>query len=181
VLMPGARATIALGWQGLLRVLRAGEPVRRRQPWSSALLARASLVGASLHDLPRDYPLALMATLFPVDTELLLTAGPRGGALFRLGASSHAAITYPAVPSAATVDATGAGDVALAALLAARLADRGASSDAAADWAASRRRHLLFAAAAASLTVEREGVHGVPTLAEIRRLLEARHAEAQPA
>ena len=110
--------------------------------------------------------------------ELMLSAGQRGGLLLRLPGPAGV-IRYPAVDAKATIDATGAGDVTLAALLAARLAGGGAVAGAAADWVASRRRHLLFAAAAASLTVEQAGLLGVPDLAAVRQRLLARHAPAK--
>lgn len=179
--LPSSGATVAVGWQGLLRTLGAGQRVERRAPWPSALVGRADLLGVSVDDLPGNWPLHDLDGHAKAGAELLLTAAHRGGTLFRLASRAHQVIRYPAVPAGATIDATGAGDVALAALLGARLADRGTSTDAANDWAASRRRHLLFAATAASLTVEREGIHGVPQLAAIRHALTPRDAEAQPA
>ena len=177
--IPPLGATVALGWQGLLRDLRAGEPVHRRPPWASELLKRASVVGVSLHDLPPEYRIDQAASWLGPQTELLFSAGKRGGILLRMPAGPGGVIRYPAVDARATTDATGAGDVALAALLAARIAGGGARAGKAADWVASRRRHLLFAAAAASLTVEQHGLLGVPDLAAVRERLSARHAPAQ--
>jgi sugar/nucleoside kinase (ribokinase family) len=177
--VPAADATVALGWQGLLRTLVAGRRVEPRAPWPSALLARADLIGVSLHDLPPAWPLQQLDLLCRPGAELVLTAGHRGGALFRVPVTARELIRYPSVRAAAVVDATGAGDVTLTALLAARVVHP--ASAAASEWTASRRRHLLVAAAAASLTVQQHGVNGVPDLAAIRDLLAARNAESQSA
>jgi len=76
---------------------------------------------------------------------------------------------YPAIPSHVTVDPTGAGDVFLAALAAARIEPRlvggriGQGFD------------LLLAAAAASLVLEGPGMLGVPLREVVRqRMTEAR-------
>lgn len=177
--VPSTDATVALGWQGLLRTLGAGKHVERRGPWPSALLARADLIGVSLHDLPPAWPMAHLADLCRSGAELLLTAGDRGGVLIRLPVTAHQRIRYPSVRATSVVDPTGAGDVTLTALLAARMCHPAAASPPA--WTASRRRHLLLAAAAASLTVQQHGVNGVPGLASIRDLLAARDAEPEPA
>ena len=42
-------ATVAVGWQGLLRTLVAGERVKRRPPAPMALLRRADLVAVRIH------------------------------------------------------------------------------------------------------------------------------------
>ena len=65
---------------------------------------------------------------------------------------------YPAIPSGPIVDPTGAGDVFLAAWLAATINPAIADPDDA----------LTFAAAAASLTIEGPGLLGVPDLAAVR-------------
>ena len=67
----------------------------------------------------------------------------------------------PAIASQRVVDATGAGDVFLAALLAGRLCRSGR--------AVRPDGGLALAAAAASLAVEGVGVAGVPTLAQVAR------------
>ena len=179
--VPSADAMVALGWQGLLRTLEAGKRVEPRGPWPSALLARADLIGVSLHDLPPAWRLAQLADLCRDGAEVVLTAGGRGGVLTRLPVAPHRPIHYPAIPAAPVVDATGAGDVTLTALLAARMCHPAAATASPSAWSASRRRHLLLAAAAASLTVRQQGVSGVPALASIRHLLTARNAEPEPA
>ncbi len=143
-----------------------------RAPWPSALLARADLIGASVDDLPPEWPFAALDAMTRPGAELLLTAGQRGGVLIRLPMSTSNVIRYGAVPAAAAVDPTGAGDVTLATLLATRMA--AAVQGVATAWSPSRRRHVLLAAAAASLTVGRPGVDGVPDLAALRESLAAR-------
>jgi sugar/nucleoside kinase (ribokinase family) len=63
---------------------------------------------------------------------------------------------YPAIPSDRTIDATGAGDVFLAGMLAARLQP-------------SLGDPMTVAAAVASLSIEGLGLAGVPDLAAVRR------------
>ncbi|HUQ43855.1 MAG TPA: PfkB family carbohydrate kinase [Candidatus Limnocylindria bacterium] len=148
---------VALGWQGLLRELRAGAEVQRVAPRASVLLSAANLVGVSREDLaPGTDPEALLRLLAPT-VSLLVTAGLEGGTAFsRAADGSIFREPYDAIPSDATADPTGAGDVFLAAMLACRLDP--ALED-----------PVLFAAAAASLVVEGPGVDGVPDLAAVRR------------
>ena len=152
---------VALGWQGLLRTLEAGSDVRRIPPVPSALLRRADLVVASRDDFA---PPILPDDLLPFvgsSATLVLTDAEAGGEI--LGRATTAASpvhwlrdAYPAIPTDATIDPTGAGDVFLAAMVAARLVPSlGPAS--------------LVAAAAASLTVEAPGLLGVPDLGAIRR------------
>lgn len=155
---------VALGWQGLLRELRVGEDVTRREPAPSPLLDVARLVGSSIHDFaPGTTPGALAAWLGP-STTLALTDGERGGRLLYTGPDGRAGSPrrYPAIPPDRTVDPTGAGDVFLAALLAARLQPPSASASAA--RAVAVGGGTRFAAAAASLVVEAPGLAGVPDL-----------------
>ncbi|MBA2701574.1 MAG: hypothetical protein H0U58_07740, partial [Chloroflexi bacterium] len=60
---PPALAVVALGWQGLLRSLTAGEAVRHIPPAPSAVLARADLVGVSRDDLDPAVELARLCRL----------------------------------------------------------------------------------------------------------------------
>jgi sugar/nucleoside kinase (ribokinase family) len=96
-----------------------------------------------------------------------VTQGDQGGLIVH-GAHGDVAADlqlrhYPAVPSRDPVDPTGAGDVFLAALAAARIEPRlvggriGQGFD------------LLLAAAAASLVLEGPGMFGVPTRDAVRR------------
>jgi sugar/nucleoside kinase (ribokinase family) len=175
VVPPGA--WVSLGWQGLLRVLAAGQVVARRAPEPSSLLRRADLVGVSRHDLVAGTRPAHLRRLVRPDASLLITEGKRGGRLLRTGPRGTAEVVrYEAIASGREVDPTGAGDVFLAALVAATIhppvlpADR---PDAAAE--------LGFAAAAASLEIEGPGLLGVPDLAGVRaRLATARRPHRRP-
>lgn len=173
--VPRSDALVALGWQGLLRRLAAGQPVRRRAAGPNALLARADLVGVSRHDLAPSLTLRRMAGWIgrgrPGGAELVLTAGGRGGLAVDLRATGVGRLRLvPAIRSHRTVDATGAGDVFLAALLAGRLCGAGR--------AVRPDGGHAMAAAAASLTVEGVGVAGVPTLAQIGARLGLRVGQA---
>lgn len=171
--LPADAATVAVGWQGLLRnVEGGGAPVTRIAPRRGALLARADLVGLSRDDVDPAIELAALVALLRPGAILVVTQGDRGGILARADRGTSAARGaqtglrldhYPAIPSPSVVDPTGAGDVFLAALTAARVEPRlvggriGQGFD------------RLLAAAAASLVVEGPGLAGVPDRARVRR------------
>ena len=150
-------ALVGLGWQGLLRVLERNQVIVPRAPVASPLLAAAHLVVVSEADVAADVaPAAMHALLRPAAT-LVWTEGAGGGQVLTTGKAGAAGLRrYPAIPSDRIVDATGAGDVFLAGMLAARLQP-------------SLGDPLTVAAAAASLTVEGPGLDGVPDLAAVRR------------
>ena len=60
--LPPRDALVAVGWQGLLRVLVAGGPVTRIEPAASPLIARADLVGVGTDDFARGTPLERLAS-----------------------------------------------------------------------------------------------------------------------
>jgi pfkB family carbohydrate kinase len=154
----GRRPLVALDWQGLLRRLVAGEVISPRPPEPSPLVRSAHLASVSREDVaPETRPETMLELLAPGAT-LVWTEGVAGGLLVQAGpdAGAATAVRYPAIPSDAATDPTGAGDVFLAAMLACRL--RPSLGDA-----------VTLAAAAASLTVERPGLDGVPELASVRR------------
>jgi sugar/nucleoside kinase (ribokinase family) len=164
--VPAEDAFVAVGWQGLLRELESGETVRHIAPRADPIIGRADLVGLSRDDVERDVPLADLYGLLRRGASLAVTQGDRGG-LVAHGAHGDrdAALElrhYPAVPSHDLVDPTGAGDVFLAALAAARIEPRlvggriGQGFD------------LLLAAAAASLVLEGPGMLGVPLRDAVR-------------
>jgi sugar/nucleoside kinase (ribokinase family) len=160
---PGA--VVALGWQGLLRDLERGAPARPRAAGPRALLRRADLVSVSVEDLDPAVDLRSLLRLLRTGTLCTLTRGPRGGIAFTVRQGTPRMRSFPALPSGAEVDTTGAGDAFLAALLAARIAPA----------LAGRQPHLpaalRFAAAVAALHVGGVGLTGVPTLAEVRDAL----------
>jgi sugar/nucleoside kinase (ribokinase family) len=155
--VPSTSAIVAVGWQGLLRELVPGEAVRHLDPAPNPIVARADLVGLSRDDVDPATELAELCRLLHPGATLVVTQGDRGGLVMeagpdRPGHPRH----YPPVRSHDPVDPTGAGDVFLAALAAARIDPRlvggriGAGFD------------LLLAASAASLVLEGPGLLGVP-------------------
>ncbi|MDA8201162.1 MAG: PfkB family carbohydrate kinase [Chloroflexi bacterium] len=170
--VPGADAVVALGWQGLLRRLVPGEPPVRLPPSVHPIAARADVAALSREDLPPDSAGDRLEQLLArAGQSIAVTSGRSGGVyLCRTEAGGIGARRWRAVSARREVDPTGAGDVFLAALLAARLI---LGNDAARPGAA-----LRFAAIAASLSVEDVGLAGVPDLAKIRlRLRETRAAD----
>lgn len=163
------RATAALGWQGMLRTLVAGQRVERRPPTPSALLRRADLVGVSAFDLePGTDPRDLVAFLRP-GARLVVTRGDQGGTIIDLGEAVGVAsrtTKYVAFPTGPELDATGAGDTFLAAMLAVTIRPEILGDD-----RASRDGDVRFAAAAASLTVGAPGLDGIGDLAAVRALV----------
>lgn len=159
-------ATVAVGWQGMLRTLVAGQRVERRPPVSNALLRRADLVGVSHHDVDPTIRLSDLVAMLSPAARLLVTQGDRGGLLVTRGETGPIQVLrYLPTRSDREVDPTGAGDTFLAALLASAIrpgvvgpgARRAGGPD------------LRFAAAAGSLAVEGIGLSGVPDLAAVRR------------
>jgi sugar/nucleoside kinase (ribokinase family) len=158
-----ADAIVAVGWQGMLRTLRPGQRVERRPPRPEALLRRADLVGVSHHDVEPDTTIGDLSAFLQPATRLLVTQGAGGGILLEVGHPERAALRYLPTLTSGEVDATGAGDTFLAALLAATVRPTLLGP--------TRRRRgadLRFAAAAGSLTVEDVGLGGVPDLLAVR-------------
>jgi sugar/nucleoside kinase (ribokinase family) len=147
-----AGAFVGIGWQGLIREFRADGLVERVAPCPSPLLKAASLIVASVDDVVGATELAVLRALAP-EAAIVLTAGESGGVALSSGRMRR----YRAVPAQHLVDATGAGDVFLAALTAAWLLTGQVATSAA----------LRFAAAAASCSVEEAGLAGVPTREQV--------------
>ncbi len=156
-------ALLALGWQGFLRHLTAGRQVARRTPAANQLLARADLVGVSHHDVDPATPIATLTAMLHDGSHLLITRGHQGGLLVDVAAGTPASVVrYLPTHTDREVDATGAGDTFLAALLATAL------RPAIAGRHRSRRPYdLRFAAAAGSLAVQGVGLTGVPDRAAV--------------
>jgi sugar/nucleoside kinase (ribokinase family) len=150
-------AAVGLGWQGLLRVLQRGELIAPRAPVASPLLAAAHLVVVSEADVADDVSPEAMHGFLRPDATLVWTEGAGGGQVVTRDATDAVvARRYPAIPPDRVIDPTGAGDVFLAAMLAARL-QPGLGDP------------VTVAAAASSLAVEGPGLEGVPDLAAVRR------------
>ena len=162
--MPSSESIVAVGWQGLLRELVPGEAVRHVAPSSTPIIRRADIVGLSRDDVDKSIPLVDLYRALRPGAMLAITQGDRGGLVGDgLDGDTVHLRHYPAVPSHGIVDPTGAGDVFLASLAAARIQPRlvhgriGQGLD------------LLLAAAAASLVLEAPGMLGVPSRDDVRR------------
>ena len=181
-----ADAFVALGWQGLLRTLRAGTRVERRAPAPGRLVRRADVVGVSEHDVaPGTSPADLAPFLHP-GAWLVFTHGVAGGRLAEVTADGLGSVVhYPAVEATGEVDATGAGDTFLAALVASvvRAAPGGVPDPVALDGpsvATAALPDVRFAAAAASFTVEGPGLTAVPDRAAVLRRLAGEASQSSP-
>ena len=181
-----ADAFVALGWQGLLRTLRAGTRVERRAPAPGRLVRRADVVGLSEHDVePGTSPEDLAPLLHP-GAWLVFTHGVAGGRLAEVTADGLGRVVhYPAVEAAGEVDATGAGDTFLAALVASVVhttpdAVRDEAGHRAAAGAVGPMPDVRFAAAAASFTVEGPGLETVPDRAAVLRRLAGPAGQSSP-
>jgi sugar/nucleoside kinase (ribokinase family) len=173
--IPGP-AHVSLGWQGLLRDVRAGRRVTRRPPVPSGLLRRADLVAVSEHDLPDGLPLADLAPLLRPGAQLVVTRGHEGGWVMQVDPAGRSGPleAYPPVPSAEPLDATGAGDTFLAALVASSFGAGAGGGPGMGSPSRPTAVDLTFAAAAGSLAVEGVGLSGVPDREAVVRRLEAR-------
>jgi sugar/nucleoside kinase (ribokinase family) len=161
------QARLTLGWQGLLRVLVAGQRTGRKAPVRSALLSRADIVGVSGEDLGPETSLEAAGVCLTHGSRLVVTEGDAGGVIITAGdraAGSH--LWYRAL-AARQVDLTGAGDVFLAALAAApTIRNQPATRDAGLTPDDAR-----WAAAAGALAVEGIGLSAVPDRAAIESRL----------
>lgn len=174
--LPRSGAVVAVGWQGMLRVLEAGALVRPRPPRDSALLRRADLVGVSDVDLAPGTAITALAAFLRPGARLVVTRGDRGGIALTVGGGSEGTTgsrPYEAVAADPDVDPTGAGDTFLAALLAVTI--RPGLSGA---GPRTFDHDLRFAAAAASLAVGGLGLSGVPDIEAVRARAERAAGEA---
>lgn len=172
--VPPDGAFVALGWQGLLRTLVPGAVVERRPPSPSALLQRADLVAVGADDLGPDVDLPALGRFLRPGATLVLTRSASGGLLLvQEGGELRPIRRYPAVP-ANPRDPTGAGDVFLAALVAAHLGAGPGPAGPAANGAPPGSEDLRFAATVAGLAVEGIGLNGVPDTSAVRRRLRQR-------
>src|SRR4029079_4244500 len=91
--VPASEAVVALGWQGLLRELVAGEPTHRVAPHADPIVRRADVVGLSRDDVERDVELADLYRLLRRGASLAVTHGDQGG-LIVPGAHGRAGRVY---------------------------------------------------------------------------------------
>jgi sugar/nucleoside kinase (ribokinase family) len=169
---PPEDAIVAVGWQGLLRDLVPGEPVRRVAPGPGPIIDRADLASISRDDVDLATPVEELVGFLRDGATLVVTQGDRGGIVAEMVGGRPRLRHYPAVPSATIVDPTGAGDTFLAALVAARVEPRLVGGRIGAGY------DLLMAAAAASLVLEGQGLLGVPDRAAVReRMTASRRAQ----
>jgi sugar/nucleoside kinase (ribokinase family) len=163
--VPPAGSQVGVCWQGLLRTFDEDGWVRRVDPQPSPLLEAAELVVASVDDFEAGTEVRQLRSLAP-RAAVVLTAGASGGVAVVDGQMRR----YLAIAADRLVDATGAGDVYAAALMAAWLLTGGLATGAT----------LRLAAAAASCSVECAGMAGVPTkeqaAARVRRSLPTSNA-----
>jgi sugar/nucleoside kinase (ribokinase family) len=158
------RSLLAITPQGWLRTIRPDGRVEQASPrrWQPRiLLKRSQALFVSDEDLPpaeAEETLARWATQVPL---LALTRGARGARLW----SENRWRQVPAFP-AEEVDPTGAGDIFAAAFL-----SRYVETDDA--WQAA-----LFAAAAASVSVEATGTAAIPSRQQVEQRLRAYEASA---
>jgi sugar/nucleoside kinase (ribokinase family) len=173
--LPPDGATVAVGSQGLIRQMTPGARVEPKPLARSDLVRRADIVGVSRDDLSGRPELVYLTSRLHPGATLALTDGPHGGVVMEVAEAGPTRMrAYRAIEVDDIVDPTGAGDVFLAALTAARVEPRLVGGRIGQGY------DLLLAAAAASLVVERPGLLGVPGREEIRRRM-ARGLERQTA
>jgi sugar/nucleoside kinase (ribokinase family) len=160
--VPSPDARVALGWQGLLRVLAPGAPVRHRQPFTSPIVWRADLVGVGVDDVDDATTASDLAKLLRPGAEMLITDGVHGGNAHRVGQLGTIASTrhWHSIPTHDYVDPVGAGDSFLSGVFAAQV-----KRALVAGWS-SGDGDLRLGAACGSLVLEGPGLFGVPHLAD---------------
>lgn len=147
---------VALAWQGLLRELASGQPVRALPPTRTALVAVADALFISAEDVGGDRT-PLPGVLAP-GQQLIVTHGGHGAASLRLDANGGVTGRHvPPTPRREPIDTVGAGDTFLGSWLAATALLPNAEP-----W-----RALLVASVAASLSVERVSLRDHPTRRDI--------------
>ena len=165
--VPLPDATVAVGWQGLLRVLTAGAEVRHLRPTSTRVVRRANLVGVGRDDIDPSMSAADLVGLLRPGATMLFTNGVHGGEAIDVGDGGSIANTrhWHSIPIQNYVDPVGAGDTFLAGVFAARV-----KPSIAASWIEGDP-DLRMGAAVGSLILEGPGLYGVPDhAAAVRRM-----------
>jgi sugar/nucleoside kinase (ribokinase family) len=162
--IPPAGALVALGWQGLLRVLADGAPVRHLRPGPSAVVRRADMIGVGRDDIDASVTPGDLVALMHPGAQLLLTDGVHGGVAIAVGEDGRPGLHRPwdAIPLERYVDPVGAGDTFLAGVFAARV------DPSITDGWTGPDPELRMGAACGSLVLEGPGLFGVPDLAAAR-------------
>jgi sugar/nucleoside kinase (ribokinase family) len=182
-------AFVALGWQGLLRTLRAGTRVERRAPAAGRLVRRADVIGVSEHDVAPGTSPADLAPLLHPGAWLVFTHGVAGGRIAEVTTDGLGSVVhYPAVEAVAELDATGAGDTFLAALVASVVSasrertgeEIGTPAAPGVEGTVRTLPDVRFAAAAASFVVEGPGLTAVPDRAAVLRRLAGSAGQSSP-
>jgi len=163
--VPPDGALVSVGWQGLLRVLRPGEPVVRNAPGPSPIVRRADLIGVGRDDVATDTPPEALTAYLHAGATMLFTDAERGGIAYTVGDRPDRLVERPwaSVPIRRYVDPVGAGDTFLAGVVAAWI-----DPSITAGWDGPDP-DLRFGAACASLILEGPGVFAVPTREAARR------------
>jgi sugar/nucleoside kinase (ribokinase family) len=148
------RSLVGVTPQGWMRDWSGEEGVVQPVPWNDAerVLARADAVIISEHDVGDR---ALIADWAARAKLLVVTKGERGCDVYHAGDEPYHSAAFK---SAAEVDPTGAGDVFAGAFFWHLHSSNG-------DW----RTAADWANCVASFAVEKRGVRGVPTLAEVEK------------
>lgn len=157
-------ALVGLAWQGLLRRLEAGRAIERLPLRPHPLIARADLAVVSREDALAGGS-ELRELLSRDGQRLVVTHAVRGGLHLERGGETLRGRLVPSLPGRNELAPTGAGDVFLAAWLAATLCLARQAG------AVERWRALAVASCAAGLSVEAAGLASVPSLAALAREL----------
>jgi sugar/nucleoside kinase (ribokinase family) len=152
---------VALAWQGLLRQLLPGQPVSIQPLTASPLVRRADVLFVSAEDVAAGGP--PLDNLLRPGQDAFITHGGHGALHVREDRLARTLAFVAPRPRRVPIDTTGAGDVFLAAYVAARISAASliGTRD---EW-----RLAALAAAAASLNVtarDLTGVPGIPQLCE---------------
>jgi sugar/nucleoside kinase (ribokinase family) len=165
--IPPRDALVALGWQGLLRVLTPGGVVRHLSPSPSPVVRRADLIGVGRDDIDPSISPSDLTALMHEGATMLFTDGIHGGNAYTVAADGGIAATrhWHSIPIETYVDPVGAGDTFLSGVFAA-LVDPGLVST----WTG-ESPELRLGAACGSLILEGPGLFGVPDRdAALRRM-----------
>ena len=157
-----ADALVALGWQGLLRVLRDGAAVHHLPPGASPVVRRADLVGVGADDVDDVTTPAHLAAFMKPGATLLFTDGIHGGTAYRVGERPDDLTPrhWHSIPIREYVDPVGAGDTFLSGVFASWV-----HPEITTGWDGPDP-DLRLGAAVGSLILEGPGVYGVPYLAD---------------